>query len=325
MVISPSSESLSTESLTTREPMSQATNLSSRGPGDVNSPMQLWDLRGGFGSCAIWSALATLPWPSWRSASISSFWCASKSLKISLNWLGSTSVAFWRISYLRKLSDDSNSLNCVDPSTASDPSSPARRASSRSRRVRNGRASALTTCAASSSSCSTLMYDSMSSVDGGTKCRLSSRLLPCFVRRRCGEPKHWKAPSTWMAIREQRDSASSGEWVARSTTLLRRSSAILCTSIHRVRRATGSMPAEGSSRKTSGGSPVHASAMDSLRLLPAPSCPPRQQAKAERPKRSSWCRTSSTSSWPKAPRRHAWSSRCSCTVNLANSGSPCGQ
>merc|ERR1719262_602167 len=95
---------------------------------------------------------------------------------------------------------------------------------------------------------------------------LSSRPCPYLDLMCCAEPRQRNLPSTWMAMREQSASASSMECVVRMTTLFLRFSAMFWTTDHMPRRATGSMPADGSSKKTMGGSPMVAIATEVLRL-----------------------------------------------------------
>ena len=71
-----------------------------------------------------------------------------------------------------------------------------------------------------------------------------------------------------MPIRVHNASHSSILWVVRMTEHFSRLVTMSEMISHMNRRATGSMPVLGSSRKTMEGSPIIAIATDSLRLLP---------------------------------------------------------
>ena len=84
--------------------------------------------------------------------------------------------------------------------------------------------------------------------------------------RCCVLPRHLNVPFTIIARREHSASHSSmlcevriTEWPSFTIELMQS---------HRNRRAFGSMPVVGSSRKMIGGSPMRAMAVESLRLLP---------------------------------------------------------
>lgn len=88
-------------------------------------------------------------------------------------------------------------------------------------------------------------------------------------------PKHlnWP-PFTMMPILVLRASASSIKCDVRITALVFLA-AILPTTSHMKRRASGSMPADGSSKRMMGGLPTMAIATDSFRLFPpdrVPAC-----------------------------------------------------
>ena len=84
----------------------------------------------------------------------------------------------------------------------------------------------------------------------------------------CGVPKHLKTPPLTMIPRRVLSaSASSIECVVKTNA-----DDLLCarsaTTFHIKRRASGSIPAEGSSRRITGGDPKMAIATDNFRLLP---------------------------------------------------------
>mmetsp|Transcript_11363 Transcript_11363/g.20293 ORF Transcript_11363/g.20293 Transcript_11363/m.20293 type:complete len:291 (-) Transcript_11363:63-935(-) len=91
--------------------------------------------------------------------------------------------------------------------------------------------------------------------------------------RRCADPRHRSRPPTMMPIRVHSASHSSMECVVRMMAACWRSVEIRVITSHMNRRATGSMPVEGSSRKMSSGPPIMATATLSLRLFP-PEYPP---------------------------------------------------
>mmetsp|Transcript_29171 Transcript_29171/g.72121 ORF Transcript_29171/g.72121 Transcript_29171/m.72121 type:complete len:213 (-) Transcript_29171:1404-2042(-) len=94
-----------------------------------------------------------------------------------------------------------------------------------------------------------------------------SMLYPSLKRflRCCREPRHEKRPPTMMPMRLHSASHSSMEWEV--STMVRPAVEALMTS-HMNRRASGSIPVEGSSSSTTAGSPMRAMATESLRLLP---------------------------------------------------------
>jgi len=82
------------------------------------------------------------------------------------------------------------------------------------------------------------------------------------------DPKHLNMPpAAMMPIFVDSASASSMEWVVKMMALVL-CSWILATTLHMKRRDSGSIPAEGSSRRIILGFPRIAIATDSLRLLP---------------------------------------------------------
>ena len=92
--------------------------------------------------------------------------------------------------------------------------------------------------------------------------------VPNLSLRCWGVPKHLKMPPlTMIPILEQRASASSIECVVRITALVL-SLAIWPTTRHINLRASGSIPADGSSSKIMGGLPTIASATESFLLFP---------------------------------------------------------
>ena len=81
-------------------------------------------------------------------------------------------------------------------------------------------------------------------------------------------PKHLNSPFTIIPIFVAKASASSIECVVKTTDDFFRKVDILEITVHMNLLAIGSIPVEGSSRKTIGGLPINAIATDSLRLLP---------------------------------------------------------
>ena len=97
----------------------------------------------------------------------------------------------------------------------------------------------------------------------------TSKPLPNLFLRCWVEPKHLKIPPlTMIPILVDRASASSIECVVSTTALFLLCYDILETTVHKNLRALGSIPAEGSSRRTFGGFPSKASATESFRLFP---------------------------------------------------------
>lgn len=84
---------------------------------------------------------------------------------------------------------------------------------------------------------------------------------------------HWKFPLTIIPNLEDKASASSIEWVVSTTVASFLCVATLAITFHINRLALGSIPVEGSSKKTILGLPIIAIATDSLRLLPPESVP----------------------------------------------------
>mmetsp|Transcript_82994 Transcript_82994/g.165684 ORF Transcript_82994/g.165684 Transcript_82994/m.165684 type:complete len:202 (+) Transcript_82994:403-1008(+) len=83
--------------------------------------------------------------------------------------------------------------------------------------------------------------------------------------RCCWEPKQRILPHRMMPMRVQSASHSSIECDVSTIECFDRSRVMRS---HMRRRATGSMPEEGSSRNTTAGDPTRATARESLRLLP---------------------------------------------------------
>mmetsp|Transcript_91774 Transcript_91774/g.239252 ORF Transcript_91774/g.239252 Transcript_91774/m.239252 type:complete len:264 (-) Transcript_91774:1679-2470(-) len=160
---------------------------------------------------------------------------------------------------------------------------------------------------------------------GASRRTLSSSPVPYRCFSSCGEPKQRSWPEHWMAMREQRESASSMECVVRMTALVGRRCAMERITSHMKCRATGSMPAEGSSKNTISGSPIIARAKDSLRLLPPLSWQARECSKLARSTMASFCCTSASMRGPSKPFTWANSSKCSLVVIRSSSASNCGQ
>ena len=81
----------------------------------------------------------------------------------------------------------------------------------------------------------------------------------------CKDPRHLNCPPTMIPMRLHSASHSSIECDV--STMVRPLVLAEMTS-HMNRRASGSMPVDGSSSKTTAGSPINAMATESLRLLP---------------------------------------------------------
>ncbi len=81
-------------------------------------------------------------------------------------------------------------------------------------------------------------------------------------------PIHFNAPFTWIAILEQSPSASSIECVVNITEDCFLNVEILSMIFHMNLLASGSIPAEGSSKKTTGGFPISAIATYNFLLFP---------------------------------------------------------
>lgn len=84
---------------------------------------------------------------------------------------------------------------------------------------------------------------------------------------------HLKLPWTMMPSLEDKAYASSIEWVVSITVASLRSVATLAITFHMNLLALGSMPVDGSSRKTMRGLPIMAMATDNFLLLPPESVP----------------------------------------------------
>mmetsp|Transcript_81467 Transcript_81467/g.216216 ORF Transcript_81467/g.216216 Transcript_81467/m.216216 type:complete len:211 (-) Transcript_81467:820-1452(-) len=165
----------------------------------------------------------------------------------------------------------------------------------------------------------------LSLCEGASMRMFSSRPVPYHSFSCCGEPKQRNWPEHWIPMRVHKASASSMECVVRTTALELRLIATVWITSHMRRRARGSMPAEGSSKNTTSGSPMSAMAVESLRLLPPLSWPARESVYSERCRVSSLLATSSSSTLPVKPLMRANNSRCSCTVMSSNKASNCGQ
>mmetsp|Transcript_35039 Transcript_35039/g.81316 ORF Transcript_35039/g.81316 Transcript_35039/m.81316 type:complete len:206 (-) Transcript_35039:2072-2689(-) len=155
--------------------------------------------------------------------------------------------------------------------------------------------------------------------------RFNSKPVPYHTFNCWGAPKHRNWPEHWMAMREQRASASSMECVVRITALASFLCAILWITSHMCRRATGSIPADGSSRKTTSGSPTMAIAAESFLLFPPLNWPARECVNSV--KLNVWSRsaTSAFKAGPVIPLICAYNSMCSRTVMRSSSASNCGQ
>lgn len=94
---------------------------------------------------------------------------------------------------------------------------------------------------------------------------------------------------------------------------------------HMNRRATGSTPVEGSSKKMIWGSPTVAMATDSLRLLPPDSVPAFLFSNALRSNSRIFSATTRGSSDSRTPLMRPYSCRCSRTVMSSSSASNWGQ
>ena len=84
---------------------------------------------------------------------------------------------------------------------------------------------------------------------------------------------HLKLPLTIIAKRDDKASASSIEWVVRTTVTFLWSEATLSMTFHMYLLALGSIPVDGSSRNKTVGFPNIATAVDNLRLLPPDKVP----------------------------------------------------
>lgn len=81
-------------------------------------------------------------------------------------------------------------------------------------------------------------------------------------------PIHFKDPATYIAILEHNSSASSIVWVVRRTEDYFLNLEILSMIFHINLLASGSIPAEGSSKNITGGFPINAIATYNFLLLP---------------------------------------------------------
>mmetsp|Transcript_4345 Transcript_4345/g.18371 ORF Transcript_4345/g.18371 Transcript_4345/m.18371 type:complete len:200 (-) Transcript_4345:3409-4008(-) len=138
------------------------------------------------------------------------------------------------------------------------------------------------------------------------------------------DPRQRRRPPTMMATREQRASTSSMECEVRTTEVaLER--AMRRMIFHMSRRALGSIPVEGSSAKTTGGSDTSAMAMESLRRLPPDRACDTRSAYMVRPISSILVVTRSGMSASATPLMRAKRKRCSRTVRRSRRASNCGQ
>mmetsp|Transcript_21767 Transcript_21767/g.65245 ORF Transcript_21767/g.65245 Transcript_21767/m.65245 type:complete len:212 (-) Transcript_21767:331-966(-) len=133
-------------------------------------------------------------------------------------------------------------------------------------------------------------------------------------------PRHRSLPFTMMATRSQSASTSSMRCEVSTTERL---SMVWRMRFQRLRRDTGSRPADGSSSSTHSGSPTIAMATQSLRFMP----PERRSASLLACGRSSsWSSAASTRSFaslPGTPRMRAKSLRWSAQESLSQSVLPC--
>eukprot|EP00659_Diplonema_papillatum_P016563 gene16562-biopygen16702 len=156
---------------------------------------------------------------------------------------------------------------------------------------------------------------------------ISSYVSPsaCFSCWRL--PRHCSLPSTMMVtLCSRRASPSiSSKWCVVRTTDSFKSEIAFSNAPHRERRASGSIPADGSSRKMTGGPPIRAIATDSFRRFPPDSDFEIFARWGMRP--SPWRSRSmdGATCLLGTPRSDANSCRCSCTVRLSRHASNCGQ
>mmetsp|Transcript_16404 Transcript_16404/g.29716 ORF Transcript_16404/g.29716 Transcript_16404/m.29716 type:complete len:276 (-) Transcript_16404:199-1026(-) len=150
----------------------------------------------------------------------------------------------------------------------------------------------------------------------GATCRMISYPLPNLSLRCCGVPRMRSWPLTMMPMRVHSASASSIEWVVKTT--LREAMVLMITS-HRLRRETGSSPADGSSSSTTFGSPMSAMATQSFRFMPPLSCMASLCAYGSSSISRSVARTSGFTYLSGTPRRRAKSLRWSTHVRRSHS------
>ena len=97
--------------------------------------------------------------------------------------------------------------------------------------------------------------------------------VPNFDLMCCLDPKHLNSPSTIIPILVDRASASSIEWVVKITAEFFLWVDIRAMTFHMNLQACGSIPADGSSRKITGGLPIMQIATLSFHLFPPESFP----------------------------------------------------
>lgn len=117
----------------------------------------------------------------------------------------------------------------------------------------------------------TFVFDSLSTK--GFILISTSYPMPYLFFKCWDEPKHLNFPSTIIPILGQRASASSIEWVVRTTVDFLLWVEILEIMFHMNLLAWGSTPVEGSSSSTIGGLPIKAIEHWSFLLLPPDSLP----------------------------------------------------
>mmetsp|Transcript_38951 Transcript_38951/g.120377 ORF Transcript_38951/g.120377 Transcript_38951/m.120377 type:complete len:512 (+) Transcript_38951:571-2106(+) len=152
---------------------------------------------------------------------------------------------------------------------------------------------------------------------------MSSKPLPNLCFRWPSEPSTRISPSTMMATRCASASTSS-RWCVVSTTA--HCFTMRWIAVHRPRRATGSMPALGSSRNTTRGPPMRAMATESLRFWPPERADDGKSRFGVRSTASSISSASAVASGPLGmPFRRAKNSRCSTHVISSHRMLCCGQ
>mmetsp|Transcript_12349 Transcript_12349/g.31170 ORF Transcript_12349/g.31170 Transcript_12349/m.31170 type:complete len:266 (+) Transcript_12349:186-983(+) len=144
---------------------------------------------------------------------------------------------------------------------------------------------------------------------------------PNLFFRRSDVPMTRSLPDAMMPTRSPRISASSIECV---TSTMTRSCLAAWIMSHTSRRDTGSIPVVGSSKKTIDGSPVSATATDSLRCIPPEYVPACLSATPCRETCSRRRVTSAARSAFGIPFSAANSSMCSADVSSFHSTSCCG-
>mmetsp|Transcript_4259 Transcript_4259/g.9406 ORF Transcript_4259/g.9406 Transcript_4259/m.9406 type:complete len:218 (+) Transcript_4259:504-1157(+) len=170
-----------------------------------------------------------------------------------------------------------------------------------------------------------LIRASRTSLVGAANLTLISRPPPYRVLICWQLPRQRNCPSTWIATREHKASASSMECVVIMTTLESLRLAMLWITSHMYRRAYGSIPADGSSRKMIGGSPIVAMATLNFRLLPPDNWPALLLVYSTRSISFSRLSTAFFRVSPCSPLIIAKSSKCSLTVISSSRASNWGQ